>query len=167
MGASAPWGMCGGQRTPIWRQLSPSTMWVLGIELRSSGLVASSFTHWTISLAWHYAKIRWKNYFFLFVSIMSTNNAIIIFIKNNVGKNFHGNTLSHLMLKSISPKMPSESLLSSKFRTKNCGGTPSAGRKRQSCVCRLCRVEVTWVLMGYRVGWRRNHWPNVPGTLLE
>ena len=40
-----PWFMCGSQRTSFG---SPSTMEVLGIEVRLSGLAASAFTWWTL-----------------------------------------------------------------------------------------------------------------------
>lgn len=39
-----PWYVCGDQRTTCGSCLCCSTMWVLGIQLRSSGLVTSSFT---------------------------------------------------------------------------------------------------------------------------
>ena len=40
-------GVCGGQRTTLWSQFFPSNfVWVLGFELRSSGLAASAFIHW-------------------------------------------------------------------------------------------------------------------------
>lgn len=42
---------CGSWRTTCRNWFSPSTMCVPGIELRSSGLVASTCLHWTISLA--------------------------------------------------------------------------------------------------------------------
>lgn len=35
--------LCGSQRTALGSQLSPSTMWVSGIELRLPGLVARAF----------------------------------------------------------------------------------------------------------------------------
>lgn len=41
----------GGQKTPCRNQFFPSTLWVLEMELRSSGLVASTFICCTISLA--------------------------------------------------------------------------------------------------------------------
>lgn len=40
---------CGCQRTTFRAQFSP-TVCVLGVELRSLGLVASNFTHYVISL---------------------------------------------------------------------------------------------------------------------
>lgn len=48
---------CGDQRSACRSQfplLPFSTMWVLEIKLKSSGLVARAFTHWAISLAWQY-----------------------------------------------------------------------------------------------------------------
>ena len=38
-------GMCGDQRTTCGSLFSKSVMWVLGMELRLSGLVVSAFTH--------------------------------------------------------------------------------------------------------------------------
>lgn len=49
-----PWLACWGQVTTCqqkWSLFSPSVTWVLGIEFRSSGLVASTSVCWTISLA--------------------------------------------------------------------------------------------------------------------
>lgn len=47
-----PWYKFGGQRTTFRHWFSPSTcIWVLDIELRSSGFSASTFTHWDISKA--------------------------------------------------------------------------------------------------------------------
>lgn len=46
-----PQGMYGGRRTARRSLYPPSTIWVLGIELRSSGLAASAFTHGAILLA--------------------------------------------------------------------------------------------------------------------
>lgn len=37
--------MCGGQRTTHGSQFSLASMYISGIELRSSGLAASAFTH--------------------------------------------------------------------------------------------------------------------------
>ena len=45
-----PLHICGGQRTACRSLFSPSILWVLGIEIRSSGLVASTFTLCTILL---------------------------------------------------------------------------------------------------------------------
>lgn len=42
---------CRGQRTTFWSQFTPSTTWVLGIELRSSDLAVSASTCWAILLA--------------------------------------------------------------------------------------------------------------------
>lgn len=39
-----PWRVCGGQRTIWGSQVSPSAMWVLGIKLQLSGLVASALS---------------------------------------------------------------------------------------------------------------------------
>lgn len=49
-----PWLACWGQRTTCqqkWSLFSSSVTWVLGIEFRPSGLVASTSVCWTISLA--------------------------------------------------------------------------------------------------------------------
>lgn len=43
-----PMGTCGDQRTVYESQLSPSTVFVLGIELRLSALVEKIFTCWAI-----------------------------------------------------------------------------------------------------------------------
>lgn len=37
--------MCGGQRTMYRSEFSPSTMWVWGIELSSTGFVAGTSPH--------------------------------------------------------------------------------------------------------------------------
>jgi hypothetical protein len=42
--------MCRGQRTACESRSSPSTLWVLGIELRPAALAASTVTSWAISL---------------------------------------------------------------------------------------------------------------------
>lgn len=42
---------CDGQRTTSGNLFSSSTLWVTGVEHRSSGLAASSFSHWVILLA--------------------------------------------------------------------------------------------------------------------
>lgn len=47
------WHACGGQRTMFRGQLS-RTMWVAGSELRSSDLMASTFTHLTLSLKYFF-----------------------------------------------------------------------------------------------------------------
>lgn len=47
---SVSWCSWEGQRTTFGSQLSPSTMWVLGIELRFSGTAARTFTHSAIVL---------------------------------------------------------------------------------------------------------------------
>lgn len=49
--ARVSWCTCGGQGTTCRGQFFLSTMWVLGIELRSSGMVASPFALGAISLA--------------------------------------------------------------------------------------------------------------------
>lgn len=47
-----PWETSrGGQRTAFRNQVSPSTVWVPGTELRLLELVASTFIHYIISLA--------------------------------------------------------------------------------------------------------------------
>lgn len=46
------WAACGGQSTAIERQLSPSTMQVLKIESKPSGLAANIFTPWIFLQAW-------------------------------------------------------------------------------------------------------------------
>ena len=38
----------------LWESFSPSTMWVLGTELWSSGLATSIFINCTFSLAYYY-----------------------------------------------------------------------------------------------------------------
>lgn len=43
-----PWHVYGGQKTSCSSWLSPSTMRITGIELRSSGMATSAFTHWDI-----------------------------------------------------------------------------------------------------------------------
>lgn len=40
------WRMCGGQRKNCENQFPPSTLWVLGIELKSSDLATITFTFW-------------------------------------------------------------------------------------------------------------------------
>lgn len=40
-----PGRACGGQRAILGNQFSPSTEWVSGIKLKSSGLAAGAFTH--------------------------------------------------------------------------------------------------------------------------
>lgn len=49
-----PWPMFGIQRTNCICLFFPSTIRVLGIELRTSGLVAGAFTHWAMSLVAQY-----------------------------------------------------------------------------------------------------------------
>lgn len=44
VGVHVSWYLCGDQRTTWKIQFSLSAGWVLGIELRSSGLAASTFT---------------------------------------------------------------------------------------------------------------------------
>lgn len=46
---------CGGQKATYKSWLVPSTMWARGIKCRSSGLVASDFTHWVMSPHSHFA----------------------------------------------------------------------------------------------------------------
>lgn len=46
--------MFGGQRTTLWTQFSPSTVQVPGIELGSSGLVASLDTLSHLALIFNY-----------------------------------------------------------------------------------------------------------------
>lgn len=46
-----PLHICGGQRTTLRSQFSPSTMWTLGTELRPTGVVKSAFTCGVISTA--------------------------------------------------------------------------------------------------------------------
>ena len=46
-----PQYMCRSQRTTCWSWFSPSTVWVLGMKLMPTALVASSTTHWAILLA--------------------------------------------------------------------------------------------------------------------
>lgn len=48
---NVPWFSCGGQRTTCQSWFSPSTLWTLRIELKSSAMVASTLTHWVILLA--------------------------------------------------------------------------------------------------------------------
>ena len=43
--------VCGGQRTACGSRVSPSIIWVLGIELRSPDLAASTFIPWALLLA--------------------------------------------------------------------------------------------------------------------
>lgn len=45
-----PWCLCGGRKIICGSQLSPSTVWVLGTEIRSSVLAVSAFTRWAILL---------------------------------------------------------------------------------------------------------------------
>lgn len=60
-----PWPVCGGQRMSFRSWFSP-TVFVLGTELRSSGLMASSFTHWAISLARQFCL---RNLLFTYIKI--------------------------------------------------------------------------------------------------
>lgn len=46
-----PWCLCGGRKIICGSQLSPSTVWILGTEIRSSALTVSAFTRWAILLA--------------------------------------------------------------------------------------------------------------------
>lgn len=48
---------CGGQRTTCGNRFSPAP-WARGMELRSSDLAGSPFTHWATSLAQYWLKIR-------------------------------------------------------------------------------------------------------------
>lgn len=48
-GLSCMHGACIEVEDSLW--FSSATMWVAGIELRSSGLAANVFTHWATSLA--------------------------------------------------------------------------------------------------------------------
>lgn len=50
-GIHKPWYECEGQRTPCGSQLSFSSTWVRGIQLRSSHYGASAFVHWDMSLS--------------------------------------------------------------------------------------------------------------------
>lgn len=50
--------VCGGQRTTCGNRFSLFTMWVLGMEFKPLGLVASTFTHCAISLATHQVSER-------------------------------------------------------------------------------------------------------------
>lgn len=43
-----PWHMGKWQKTTLGNWFSPSTIWVPGTELRSLGLIASTFTYWAI-----------------------------------------------------------------------------------------------------------------------
>lgn len=45
------WHVFGGQKATVWQLDSFSIPWSQGIELRLSGLVASTFAHGTISQA--------------------------------------------------------------------------------------------------------------------
>lgn len=49
--ARACYGVCMSQRTIYGTRFSPSTIWDLGTECRSSGLMATAFNCCTISLA--------------------------------------------------------------------------------------------------------------------
>lgn len=53
-----PWHMCEDQRTTCRSQYSPSPMCVLGVELRSWGLAASSLSCWAFSTAWFFAFLK-------------------------------------------------------------------------------------------------------------
>lgn len=46
-----PQDVYGGQQTTRGSQFSPYTMWILGVKLRSSGLVTGTFTHLTIYIS--------------------------------------------------------------------------------------------------------------------
>lgn len=59
MGVCMPPDSCGGQRTTRESQIFSSTMCVLGIDLRSSHLLARTFTCWASSDALPGGRILW------------------------------------------------------------------------------------------------------------
>jgi hypothetical protein len=69
--------VCGGQRTSFRIWVSSSPLWVLAINLRASGLVASVIVYWAISVALESIKTQhfyfktWNNLLFWFWQFLS------------------------------------------------------------------------------------------------